>query len=112
MLTHLVGTTPTLAADFDDNLLVDQNDLALWQIGFGTTGDAAHREGDSDADRDADGHDFMSWQQQWGGGGLAIAKPQAVPEPSNVAFLICLVGLFVWDGCRERRRCGSQDGLA
>ncbi|MGI9455270.1 MAG: alpha/beta hydrolase-fold protein [Aeoliella sp.] len=89
MLTHLIGATPALAADFDDDLLVAQNDLALWQVGFGSLSGAAHRDGDSDSDRDVDGRDFLIWQQQNSVGIGALAKPQTVPEPTSSVLLFC-----------------------
>ncbi len=87
MLSHLVGETPALAADFDNNRVVDQNDLARWQTGFGILAGASHFDGDTEADRDTDGSDFLTWQQQLGLGVQATAMSPAVPEPSSVVIL-------------------------
>ena len=74
-----------------NDLLVDQHDLELWQIGFGTTTEAAHLDGDSNSDRDADGSDFLAWQQQRPVA-ILLAAPNAVPEPTlaglAVGFLV------------------------
>ena len=91
MLSQLVGATPALAADFDDNLLVDQTDLAHWRTGFGVRSGAAHVDGDANADRDTDGEDFLTWQQQQAVGTGTLVRPQVVPEPGCWALALVAV---------------------
>lgn len=101
MLTNLVGATPALAADFDDDLSVDANDLALWQAGYGVLVGAAHHDGDSEADRDTDGWDFLVWQRQFGAEVGALAALQiVVPEPATnslaLTVLVLMLGRQRW----------------
>lgn len=92
ILTNLVGPTPVLAADFDENGVVDHLDLARWQAGFGLATGATHADGDTDADRDTDGADFLAWQQQFGSGVVLLAASQVVPEPST--WIVLLFGMM------------------
>jgi hypothetical protein len=102
ILTNLVGPTPVLTADFDENGIVDHLDFSRWQTGSGMTTGATHADGDTDADRDSDGADFLAWQQQFGSGMSAIASSQTFPEPSTVVLLggLAVVGMLV-----RRRLC-------
>jgi len=86
-------------ADFDDNGIVDGDDLAQWQGDFGV-----NALSDADNDGDSDGADFLAWQRQLGfgpsrasgsndasaqssGGGLpTTAAEAAVPEPSSASL--------------------------
>jgi enterochelin esterase-like enzyme len=97
ILTNLVGPTPVLTADFDENGIVDHLDFSRWQTGSGMTTGATHADGDTDADRDSDGADFLAWQQQFGSGMPAIASSQTFPEPSTVVLLggLAVVGMLV-----------------
>lgn len=94
MLVELVGATPVLAADFDDNLLVNVGDLGQWEAGYGMLLGAAHANGDSDADRDVDGSDFLAWQQQYGAEtGTMAASQIAVPEPGVLPLVLTSLAL-------------------
>lgn len=66
-------------ADFNEDTLVDETDLGIWQAAYGS--DAA---GDANNDSATDGADFVIWQQNFAPG---IPAVQAVPEPSSVALL-------------------------
>ena len=79
---------PFLEADFDENGVVDANDLTLWTSGFATASGATHMQGDADFDGDVDGADFLAWQRQLGSGTPATAASDAVPEPATVLLLI------------------------
>lgn len=103
MLTHLVGATPSLGADFDEDLSVDADDLALWQAGYGTLVAASHRDGDSEADRDADGWDFLTWQQQHGESINPSIASHSLPEPGTSSTLLFLI--FVLTSIRRRQFC-------
>jgi T5SS/PEP-CTERM-associated repeat protein len=72
-------------ADFNDDGMVDGDDLAIWQSAFGIN-DLA----DADGDGDSDGADFLIWQRYVGstiplGAG---AVNTAVPEPSSLLLLV------------------------
>jgi hypothetical protein len=82
----ILQASPNLAADFDDNGVVDEQDLLFWQRGFSLETDARKLQGDADGDGDVDGRDFLAWQRgfQLGGGELGALS---VPEPSSLATL-------------------------
>lgn len=81
---------PALAADFTQDDVVDDADLAAWRGAFGVSG-----FGDADGDGDTDGNDFLAWQRQFGetvtpGTGVA----QVVPEPYSAVLAGCALGLL------------------
>jgi hypothetical protein len=88
-------TGETNPADFNDDGVVDGEDLQEWRTGYGPTSAA----GDADGDGDSDGADFLIWQQEIGSSpaGVAVA---AVPEPMSLALM--LAGAVVLAGCRRR----------
>ena len=95
--------TPTFAADFNGNGVVDGADLALWKTGFGKATGAVRADGDADADGDVDGSDFLAWQKQFGSGSATVAAG-AVPEPAGAL----LAGLAVVAGMIARRGRSSR----
>jgi hypothetical protein len=88
---------PMLAADFDGDGGVDQDDLLRWQAGLGAG--IGRAQGDADGDNDVDGADFLVWQRQ-----LGRVAPQSavalVPERSRADrvqrgdFMLCLRHFF------------------
>jgi hypothetical protein len=84
-----VTLVTTYAADFDEDGDVDENDLVLWEGGFGSTM-AVHNDGDADGDLDADGTDFLNWQQQFGSGlePPVVVSNVAIPEPMSVILFM------------------------
>jgi len=76
----------TVPGDFDGDFDADNDDLALWQSGFGGAGEYA-------------GNDFLAWQQGFGSSAPSPAVANNVPEPSTLVF--CLIGLAV--GASQRR---------
>lgn len=72
------------AADFNFDTLVDGDDLGIWADGFGLSG-----SGDADGDGDNDGADFLTWQQQFGGGS-PLAGSLVVPEPASAVLFIAV----------------------
>lgn len=78
-----------LPGDFDADLDVDSDDLAIWQTGYGT--DAT---GDADFDGDTDGRDFLIWQRNYGQD-FSLAAAIAVPEPSVMLSIFFVMLLWV-----------------
>jgi len=97
----VVGPTPMLEADFDEDGDVDGADLVKWKAGFGASGLATHMQGDADGDHDVDGRDFLVWQRQLGGGAATTAAT-AAPEPAS-AWLAWLSVGTVFTVCRRVR---------
>ena len=90
-------TRIALDADFNGDLAVDGDDLAIWQSAYGTTG-----AGDADDDLLTNGSDFLVWQRQFGNSALSVAAASAVPEPS--AWAIAAAGTAAILARRKRRR--------
>jgi hypothetical protein len=87
------------SADFNGDLTANELDLAIWQNHYGSTSSAPSVRGDADGDRDVDGRDFLTWQQQVGSPLPPITEVQAVPEPT--AAVLALLSLFAL-GKRQR----------
>lgn len=95
-----------LTADFNDDLVVDGADLALWEAGFGV--DA---QGDANADGVTDGLDLLVWQREVGVAipeflppvdpPTAAAAATAIPEPGS-AVLAAGWLLLAGAACRKR----------
>ena len=83
--------------DFNNDGLIDGEDLVAWQASFGT--DAG---GDANGDGVTDGADFLIWQRNVGAS-LAVPATAAVPEPS--AALLLAAAAF---SLRASRRRGSR----
>lgn len=87
-----------LAADFDSSTAVNAADFGIWKGGFGTATGAAKTNGDADNDQDVDGHDFLTWQREFGSS-QSIA---AVPEPCTFTGA-AIAGLFAVTSRRRQR---------
>lgn len=85
-----------IPADFDQNGIVDQDDLVIWQAHYGQDAGA-----DADDDGDSDGRDFLIWQRQFGAS-LLSATIQSVPEPGTIIFSFQLLALMFYRGARAR----------
>ena len=83
-----VVPTPELHADFDENDIVDSDDLVIWRAGFGATSGATRSIGDANVDGDVDGSDFLVWQKEFGSTAGNGARTSAVPEPASVLLLL------------------------
>ena len=88
------------SGDFDYDLDVDANDLAIWQDNFGI----AQFDGDGDGDGDVDGNDFLTWQRNVEIGSSAVN----VPEPQSLALALGAMAWFVRfrDSSRNTIRLG------
>jgi hypothetical protein len=76
-----------LAADFDVDGDVDDDDLVLWQVGYSIGSEAIKSDGDADEDGDVDGRDYLYWQRQYTGPGNLVASV-AVPEPASLVLAL------------------------
>lgn len=91
---HAIGADallPTLepcssaAADFNQDGVVDGQDLTNWETGFGQfTGNAEQSDGDANSDGIVDGADFLIWQQQFDPSGSAVTS---IPEPGSLVLI-------------------------
>ena len=95
---YRIRTNALVPGDFDADASVDDDDLAIWLAGFGTSGGASAGNGDANGDGDVDGRDFLLWQRNYGDSALNLpltASSNAVPEPTAVALLLgglCVAG--------------------
>jgi len=73
-----VELVTTIAGDFDGDLDVDADDLAVWQAGYG-----AGSYGSAD---------FLTWQKNFGAS-ANLTLTAAVPEPGGMVLLLAACGL-------------------
>jgi hypothetical protein len=109
MQVNVTGLAPPVA-DFDNDGVVDGEDLAAWQEGFGefdgVGNPAAPADGDANGDFVVDGADFLAWQQQLGNVNMFAmnsASAAAVPEPLTLMLILQAVAF----GSVLRRRVAS-----
>lgn len=78
------ASLPDLSADFNDDDIVDGEDLQVWRDAFGLTNFA-----DSDGDGVSDGADFLIWQRQFNAPARGEVATHAVPEPGTALIFLC-----------------------
>lgn len=83
-------TDAVVPGDFNGDGKIDQDDLPLWESGYGIQSDATHLDGDADGDGDVDGNDFLIWQQQLAGATQLAAATQ-VPEPTTLVMALVVL---------------------
>ncbi|NOZ38662.1 MAG: PEP-CTERM sorting domain-containing protein [Planctomycetes bacterium] len=76
-----------IPGDFNLDGSVDEDDLAIFDTGFGIASGAFVDDGDADMDGDVDGADFLLWQANFGATS-ALATVQSIPEPSSLALAV------------------------
>jgi hypothetical protein len=76
----MVGSTPSVDADFDGDGDVDGADFLIWQRGVGLTGQTNNDNGDADGNGTVDGADLDAWQMAFA---MATPAAGAVPEPAS-----------------------------
>jgi hypothetical protein len=90
--------TLVLNSDFNGDGAVDSSDLSEWKTGFATSA-----AGDSNANFDTDGADFLTWQRQFGSR-LAATSPAPEP-PARILVMAAALGIASRGrgGLRNRR---------
>jgi hypothetical protein len=83
-----------LAADFNQDGLVNSTDLNAWRMSFGTGSGALKSQGDADNDGDVDVADFNLWQRQVGQLPSSSVTTASVPEPATGRLLLAMVALI------------------
>jgi hypothetical protein len=83
-------------ADFNNDGIVDGDDLDEWSQNFGATAQPNNSTGDADGDGDVDGGDFLVWQRELGDGANAAIASTSVPEPAS--WLLGLVASVLLRG--------------
>ena len=100
--------------DFDGDLDVDGDDLAVWRSNFGSTS-ATPLHGDADGDADVDGADFLVWQQHVSPPDAAVHTTVPEPLPWLSAALAAFAAFIAGRGKQINRavnstaRCTSCD---
>ena len=88
-------------ADFNLDGFVDEDDLEIWETGYGQGAGASLADGDANGDRVTNGLDFLAWQRKYNPEIPELAGAiQTVPEPSSSVLL----GMFLCIGTCKRRR--------
>ncbi len=97
MLTDLYTATEAmlrvddifLIGDFNDDGIVDENDLDVWNLNYGSTGNPPYMLGDADGDGDTDGKDFLIWQEHFGQKfPTAPLEAARAPEPASATLAL------------------------
>lgn len=93
-----------LAADFNQDGLVNGADLTAWNEGFGLTTGATKAQGDANLDGAVDGADFALWQQQLGQLPSSTALAGVVPEPATGSIMLALFASLIGGRVRHVAR--------
>lgn len=96
ILRAFSGSAPVDNADFNDDGMVNGDDLTEWKGAYGETLD-----GDANNDGVSDGADFLIWQRQFGTSPTASPSTAQVPEPASLLPLLASI-LVVGRGWRRR----------
>jgi len=81
-----VAPVEPLAADFNQDGIVDGHDLLVWQRGLGLTDQTDNSNGDADGNGVVDGLDLEVWEGQFGSTESLSINTAVVPEPTGVAL--------------------------
>ncbi|WP_442483764.1 PEP-CTERM sorting domain-containing protein [Aeoliella sp. SH292] len=103
-VTLIVSDLITIGGDFNGDGIVNEDDLAVWEMNFGLQMGATGAMGDADGDGDVDAADYYIWLAQLGGAPMvpgSLAGGAQVPEPSSMLLLLGAVAAGAW---RLRRK--------
>jgi hypothetical protein len=101
LITYANAATLPGNADFNDDNIVDGQDLLIWQRGTGVTTNATLGDGDANGDGTVNHLDLAVLKQHFGASQAAGAA-SAVPEPATAAMLS--IAVFAASGARRKRR--------
>jgi len=73
----------TFTADFEPDGDVDNDDLTLWEAGYGISSGAVVQDGDANRDGAVSGLDFLAWQSQFGSSLSPLAAAKAAEETAS-----------------------------
>ena len=90
---------PVSPADFNLDFAVDDQDLALWEEGYGNPG--SRENGDADGDAVITGADYLIWQREFVAGVPGLAAELGVPEPTTLVLGCAALAVV---GALSRRR--------
>jgi hypothetical protein len=91
--------TYDLPGDFDNNNIVNADDLTVWRTAVANITAA----GDTNGDGRSNGQDFLIWQRNLGATYTpAVAATAAVPEPASI--VAAAVASIALAGFRRQRR--------
>ena len=88
------------SADFNQDGNVDGEDFLTWQQGFGNGSTLA--EGDADGNGTVGAVDLAVWRYQFGSTFDAISAGLIVPEPTELAASLLLIGTLFYHRVRSR----------
>jgi len=94
----VVGSPPP--GDYDGDGLVTAADYQTWRDAYGSTEDLAS---DGNGNGLVDAADYTIWRNAWMQPAQATLST-AVPEPTNIALLACLLFAAVANGCRQQAK--------
>jgi hypothetical protein len=97
VLSAVIG--PAENADFDNNMLVNGNDLLIWQRNLGLSGSGTNATGDANGDGNVNANDLAIWKSRFGMT-MSTGAAAGVPEPAGLA----LAGCFAACGLVHLRR--------
>ena len=100
-ISWTLGVTAPIPGDFSGNGFVGDEDLPIWQTGYGLSSGASPLSGDADADGDVDGSDFLAWQRNYAP--RSTGTTAIVPEPSGL--LLGVVGCLAMLVARRPSQC-------
>jgi hypothetical protein len=90
------------SGDFNADGLINGDDLARWNEGYGVAGTASHWHGDANGDQLVDGADFLAWQR--GVNAASATTSAAVPEPASFAIFLTALPAALAAVRRQRER--------
>jgi endoglucanase len=106
LIPYMAPELVSPGGDFNQDDVVDGDDLLLWNMSLGRTGLDLAADGDDDGD--VDGNDFLVWQNTLGMTTTLVPPTGAVPEPAGLA----LMAAFATALSAQRRRHGRRDSSA